>query len=78
VYGDATTSILSQLQDVIDENNKFLLVAALRAGLGGLSQPPPQHQTPVLDPKEIDAQIQAEAFASMLRSHHSHTTSYGL
>jgi hypothetical protein len=75
VYGDGTTNILSQLQDVINENNKLLLVAALQAGLGGISQPRHQ-QAPVYDLKDIDAQVQAEAFASMLRS--QHTTSYGL
>jgi hypothetical protein len=75
VYGDATTSMLSQLQDVINDNNKLLLVAALQAGIGGLSQPRPQQQAPIFDLKEIDAQVQAEAFALMLRSH---TTSYGI
>jgi hypothetical protein len=73
VYGEATTSTLSQLQDVIDENNKLLLVAVLQASLGGLSQPRAQQQAPVVDLKDIDAQ--AEAFASMLRPH---TTSFGI
>jgi hypothetical protein len=54
VYGDATTSILSQPQDVINENNKLLLIAALQAGLGGLSQPPRPQQAPVFDLKDID------------------------
>jgi hypothetical protein len=75
VYGDVTTSILSQLQDVINENNKVLLVAALQAGLGGISQPPPQQQAPAFDLKDIDAQVQAEAIASIIRFR---TTSYGI
>lgn len=77
VYGDATTSKMSQLQDVINENNKLLLVAALQAGLGGLPQPRPQQQASVYDLKDIDAQARAEAFASMLRSHKSSDDSYG-
>jgi hypothetical protein len=75
LYGD-TTSILSQLQDVINENNKLLLVAALQAGLGGgggLSQPRAHQQAPVFDQKNIDAQT--IALASMLRSQ---TASFGV
>jgi hypothetical protein len=75
VYGDATTSIMSQLQDVINENNKLLLVAALQAGIGGIPQPRPQQQASIFDLKEIDARVKAQAFASMLRSH---KTSYGI
>jgi hypothetical protein len=76
LYGDAT-SILSQLQDVINENNKFLLVAALQAGLlgsgGGFSQLRAHQQAPLFDQKSIDAQT--IALASMLRSQ---TTSFGV
>jgi hypothetical protein len=74
-----SSSILSQLQDVINENNKMLLVAAMQAGFGsggggGLSQPRAQQQAPVLDQKSIDAQT--IALASMLRS--QKTTSFGV